>query len=453
MSSIREALFSLLLNAILQVGLFAVVAAALSPLIKRAHAKYQHLFYLGVLLLCLAAPVTNTLWRTHLSVTPKNSPQEMLQQKGLASRHLWGWEEHPQVRIPLEFGPGIRSATVAILGLLVLYRLVHFGRGIHRVHRLRKEASPLSSAAQSSLPTWFDSAPHRITLLESATINVPVTVGLFRPVIVLPSDLMPGLPQQDLSAVIAHEYAHIRRRDFLVHVLCELFTLPVFWHPGIRYVISKVSQTRELACDEYAAVQLGKRQLYAQTLLRLASLCLHAPNGDAMGLSIFDGDNLEVRIMRLTEKRNPLSRIALFGLVFAASLAFGSGAMLARATSLHAGSDPSNRTQAFAGTWHWMFNGRSFSTMILVSNGSDFDGSVTESRIALDDQGYLSKADFTDNRTPISIARTVMEGNTLRVTVTGGFEFLMTLKDDTHAEIHPVGAPANMKPIPAEKVE
>jgi beta-lactamase regulating signal transducer with metallopeptidase domain len=263
-------------------------------------------------------------------VSPTYSQQEKLQQSGMAGRHFWLWEQHSQVRIPTEFGLKMRNATIAIWGLLVLYGMVHFSRGIYRVHRLHREASPLPLAAHSSLPTWFDSAPHRITLLESATINVPVTVGLFRPVVVLPSDLMPGLRQQDLSVVIAHEYAHIRRRDFLVHILCEFFTLPVFWHPGIRYLMSKISYTRELACYEYAAVQVGKRQLYAQTLLRVASLCLHAPNGDAMGLSIFDGDNLEVRIMRLTEKRSPLSRIALFGLVFAASLIFGSGAIFPR---------------------------------------------------------------------------------------------------------------------------
>jgi hypothetical protein len=33
-----------------------------------------------------------------------------------------------------------------------------------------------------------------------------------------------------------------------------------------------------------------------------------------------------------------------------------------------------------------------------------------------------------------------------------GFEFTVTLMDDTHAEIHPMGAPTNMKPIQAEKV-
>jgi beta-lactamase regulating signal transducer with metallopeptidase domain len=452
MSVLREELFSLLFNAILQVGLFAAVAAALSSFVRKAQARYQHTFYLGVLALCLTAPVMNTFWRTHRSVNPKDSTQKMLQHGGSAGRHFWVWEGHSRARVPVEFGPEMQTAIVAMWGLLVLFGMIHFGRGIYRVYRLRKEASPLSSAAQSLIPGWFDSAAHRAWLLESATIDVPVTVGVFRPVIVLPSNLVPGFREQDLVAVIAHEYAHICRKDFLVHILCEVLTVPVFWHPGIRYVISKISQTRELACDEDAAVLLGKRHLYAQTLLRLASLCLPAPQDNAMELSIFDGDNLEVRIMRLTEKRKPLSGVGLFGLVLVAGLIFGAGAMLARATSVEGTSGVSRNTQAFAGTWHWMFKGRSFSTMVLVPNGSGFSGSVTESRIALDDEGYLSKADPSDDSTPVSIRRAVMEGKSLHVIVGDGFEFLVTLKDDMHAEIHPVGAPANMKAIPAEKL-
>ena len=456
MSAIREVLLSLLFNAFLQVGLFAVIAAALSPFVKRAQARYQHSFYLGVLILCLAVPVMNTFWRTPSSVIAKNSPQETLQQIRSPNHHFWDWEEHADAQNPFAFGPGVQSAMVAIWGLMVLYQLIHFGRGSYRVHRLRKEAAPLSPAAQAAIPAWLNSAPHQVTLLESTTIDVPVTVGIFRPVVVLPSSVIPRLDEQDLAAVITHEYAHIQRRDFPVHVLCEVLTLPLFWHPGIRHLKSKISQTRELACDEYAALRLGKRQLYARTLLRLASLCLHAPHGNAMGLSIFDGDNLEDRIMKLTEKRNPLSRVGLVALVLAASITFGSGAMLAHATSMHAASGPSNSKQAFAGIWHWMFKGRSFSTMILTPDGTGFSGSVTGSKIALDDQGYLSKADPSDDSTPSPITRAVMEGNALHVTLGDGnqpFEFLVTLKDDTHAEIHPVRAPANMKPISAEKVQ
>jgi hypothetical protein len=173
-----------------------------------------------------------------------------------------------------------------------------------------------------------------------------------------------------------------------------------------------------------------------------------------VGLGIFDGDNLEVRIMRLTEKRSPLTRAGLIGLVLAISMTFGSGAVLARAMSLQADSGSSNATPAFAGTWHWMFKGQSFATMILVGNGSGFSGSVTGSKIALNDDGELSRADPSDNSAPSPITRTEMDGNGLHVTVMDGnepFEFIVTLKDDTHAEIHPIGAPANMKPIPAEK--
>jgi hypothetical protein len=123
--------------------------------------------------------------------------------------------------------------------------------------------------------------------------------------------------------------------------------------------------------------------------------------------------------------------------------------------SLQEASASTNTAQKFAGTWHWMFHGQSFATMILVPNGSAMTGSVTESRIALGDDGELSMADPSDNSAPSPISKAKLEGNALRVTVGAGnqpFEFIVTLKDATHAVIHPVGAPPNMKPIQAERV-
>jgi hypothetical protein len=139
----------------------------------------------------------------------------------------------------------------------------------------------------------------------------------------------------------------------------------------------------------------------------------------------------------------------------ATSITFGAGAVLAHAMSLQAGSEPSNPAEKFAGTWHWMFNGKSFSTMILVRDGSGFTGSVSPSRIALNDDGGLSRADPSEDSTPKPITKATLEGSALHVTLMDGHEpseFIVTLKDDTHAEIHPKGAPPNMKPIPAEKV-
>ena len=451
MSPIRETLFDLLLNALLQIGFFAVVAAVFSRLVAKAKAKHQYCFYVTVLLFCLALPVVNTLWQSPSALVVEKSQPQDHSEAGGPSHPFWSWQGHSKQNRPLKIAPGVQSCIVGVWGVLILLRLARFGRAVHRVHRLRRDASVLSPA-QVKIASQIIEAKYRVALLESTAIENPVTVGVFSPAILLPSKLLPTFGEQELSAVVAHEFGHIRRRDFSVHALCELISLPVAWHPGIRYLMSKISQTRELACDDYAAAHLGSRRSYANTLLRLASLCLYVPRDSAAGLGIFDGDNLEARIMMLTRKRISLPRTKLIRLVLAMTMTFGGSAMLAHAMSLQAASESSNTQEKFAGTWHWMFDGKSFATMILVRSGSGFTGSVTESRIALNDDGSLLRADPSEDSTPKPITKTNLEGSTLRITVTGGFEFVVNLKDSTHAEIRPVGAPPNMKPIPAEKV-
>jgi beta-lactamase regulating signal transducer with metallopeptidase domain len=450
MIPIQETLFDLLLNALLQIGFFAILAAVFSPLVAKARAKHQCFFYLAVLVLSLAAPVMNTLWHSPPTVIADKQQQFSAEAEGV--HHIfWIWQGPTKPYKQFIIPPGFQGWVVGTWGVLVLLRLTRFSRAVYRVHRLRRDAAVLSPA-QIGMAKQIIEAKYRIALLESTAIDDPVTVGVFLPAIVLPSKLLPDFGERELSAILAHEYGHIRRRDFLVHILCELITLPVAWHPGIIYLMSKISQTREFACDDYAAACIGKRRSYANTLLQLASLCLHVPRGNAAALGMFDGDNLETRIMMLTEKTRSLSRAGVIGLALATSVTFGAGAVLAHAMSLQASSEPSNAAEKFAGTWHWMFDGRSFSTMILVRNGSAFSGSVTPSRIALNDDGGLFRADPSEDSTPTPITKGTLEGSALRVTVDGGFAFTVTLKDETHAEIHPVGAPPNMKPISAERV-
>ena len=449
MSPIRETLFDLLLNAILQIGFFAIVVAIFSRLVAKARAKHQYGFYLAALLFCLAVPVINTLWQTPSTRVAEKSQLQVLSEPGAANRLFWSWQGHSNQHRQFTIGPGIQSWIVGVWGVLVLLRLARFCRGVHRVHRLRRNASVLSSAQLAMARQIIEPG---VALLESTAVEDPVTLGVLHPAILLPTRVLPDLGEQELSAVLAHEYGHIRRRDCAVHILCELISLPVAWHPGIGYLMSKISQTRELACDDYAAARLGKRRSYANTLLHLASLCLRVHRSNAAGLGIFDGDNLEARIMMLTEKRLSLPRASVIGLVLAMSTTLSASAVVAHAISLQASSQPSNTGEKFAGTWHWMFDGKSFATMVLVRSGSGFTGSVTGSRIALNDDGGLLRADPSDDSKPKAITKATLEGSSLHVRVADGFEFMVTLKDNTHAEIHPVGAPPNMKPIPAERI-
>jgi hypothetical protein len=53
----------------------------------------------------------------------------------------------------------------------------------------------------------------------------------------------------------------------------------------------------------------------------------------------------------------------------------------------------------------------------------------------------LSQADPSEDSAPKPIAKASLEGSVLHITVSDGFELIVTLKDETHAEILPAGAP------------
>ena len=96
MSTVRELVFDWLFNALVQIGLFAILAAALSPLIAKAKAQYQHFFYLAIFILCLTAPVFNTLWHIRPSVNTKGSQQQPIQATEHPGHNFWDWNGLPK---------------------------------------------------------------------------------------------------------------------------------------------------------------------------------------------------------------------------------------------------------------------------------------------------------------------------------------------------------------------
>jgi bla regulator protein blaR1 len=168
----------------------------------------------------------------------------------------------------------------------------------------------------------------RVSLAASPHIAGPVTLGLSRRLVLLPAATLPHLLREDFPAVIAHEFAHIRRNDFLKNLLYELLALPVSYHPLLWLTREKVIETRELVCDQIAAEASGQRQ-YTQSLLRLANLLVMGPPAripNAIG--IFDAGKFERRLMNLTQKKHHLTGArrlaaitlcAVFGLATCAS--------------------------------------------------------------------------------------------------------------------------------------
>src|SRR6185437_10408116 len=75
-----------------------------------------------------------------------------------------------------------------------------------------------------------------VRLLESAAVRVPAVVGWLRPAILLPVGLLGGIAPEQLELILAHELAHIRRRDFLANLLQTAIETGLFYHPAVWWV-------------------------------------------------------------------------------------------------------------------------------------------------------------------------------------------------------------------------
>jgi hypothetical protein len=98
-----------------------------------------------------------------------------------------------------------------------------------------------------------------------------ITVGIFAPRVVVSRGLIDHLPPEHLKVVLAHEQAHVHRRDSLWKVLASILSL-VFFPATRRVLLADLVLAAEQACDKDAADQIGNRIQVAQAILFMERL-------------------------------------------------------------------------------------------------------------------------------------------------------------------------------------
>jgi bla regulator protein BlaR1 len=156
----------------------------------------------------------------------------------------------------------------------------------------------------------------------------PGVVGLFHPILLLPTGIAERLQPPQLKAVLAHELCHARRHDNLtsaVHMIVET----VFWfHPLAWWIGARLIEERERACDE-AVLSLGSEPLdYAEGILTVCKSYVESPLSLVSGVT---GANLKKRIHAILT-----GRIAA-DLNFAKKLALAAAAIAAVASPIAVG--------------------------------------------------------------------------------------------------------------------
>lgn len=149
--------------------------------------------------------------------------------------------------------------------LLAAYFVIGYACMVRRFRGTRLAPHPSIDAL---LDRFRFSRDPRICVSNSR--RAPLTFGVFRPTVLLPEDLPVGDAQFQL--VLAHELAHIRRRDCLRKLLLTVCLCLYWWNPLVWMMVWLANRDMELACDEAVLRALGPdcKKAYALTLLDMA---------------------------------------------------------------------------------------------------------------------------------------------------------------------------------------
>lgn len=119
-------------------------------------------------------------------------------------------------------------------------------------------------------------SPVQVRLSEE--ISSPAVCGLFRPAILIPSNLIERLDKGQFEAVLLHELSHIQRGDLWLNTVQTFFQIFYFYNPFVRLANHFIRKTREQANDERVLVCMnGRRDTYSAALVEVAAAVIGRP--------------------------------------------------------------------------------------------------------------------------------------------------------------------------------
>ena len=111
-----------------------------------------------------------------------------------------------------------------------------------------------------------------VAILESLRIQSPVVIGHFKPLILVPVGLLAGLSIDQVEAILAHELAHVYRRDYLLNLLQTLIEALFYFNPGVWWISSCIRIEREHCCDDIAVAVCQNNLEYAKALVSIKEM-------------------------------------------------------------------------------------------------------------------------------------------------------------------------------------
>ena len=236
-----------IVNSLWEAIALALIAWLVLRLVPRANASLRY----GLWCVALAAVLVLPVIALHVGATvPATGPSS-----------------DPSIAMPQRFAQSLFLLWYVVASALVFRLIVSYVR----LQQIKASAEPLSPLYQHRVRRWLSATGGRrpCRLCVSDTVPMPVAIGLFDPVIVLPARLLEQLSDDELDQVGMHETAHLQRWDDYTNVFQKLAEALLFFNPAVYLIGRQLTLEREIACDDRVIAATGKPLTYAACLTRL----------------------------------------------------------------------------------------------------------------------------------------------------------------------------------------
>ena len=160
--------------------------------------------------------------------------------------------------------------TVYSIGLM--FMLARFALSLWHVRMLKHESIQAPQAQLAELMEYWQDQfgiSKKVKLLLSSRIDVPMMLGIIKPVILLPVASVNNMSIDQLEAILMHELAHIRRNDYLLNMIQTAAETILFFNPFVWLMSAEIRREREHCCDDMVVAHASDPLPYAKALAML----------------------------------------------------------------------------------------------------------------------------------------------------------------------------------------
>jgi beta-lactamase regulating signal transducer with metallopeptidase domain len=320
------------MTSLLEVGLAnAVLATGLALVVWLAtrvwrHPVFVHTLWIVVLVKLITPPLVSVPWGIVERSMPSQEPSTSRADSAAMSKELTRPEESAPIvfaepddiflvtatetdavptraeeyRPPAaEFPLTWTTAAISIwLAGTVIYmfvsaaRLVQFHRALAHVAAAPDELQQIAG----DLARRFG-ITNRYRLRVTDGHLAPLVWPIGRPTIVMPRRLVAELSTDELATLLAHEFAHLSRRDHWVRWLELAVTAIYWWHPVVWWAKAAIGRAEEKVCDAWVVAQFaGASAPYASALFKAVQFASARRQAAPVMASALGGRDLKERI-------------------------------------------------------------------------------------------------------------------------------------------------------------